>query len=351
MEAELLSSAVQRLREGGLVAFPTETVYGLGADALNARAVARVFEVKGRPAHNPLIVHVTGLDMARALVAPGAFDDRAVRLARAFWPGPLSIVLPRASHLPGAVTAGGPNVALRCPDHPVALALLYAFGGPLVGPSANPSGRVSPTCAQHVIEAFAHDQVLTLDGGACATGIESTVVSLAGPQAQVLRPGVIGAEQIAHALGQNVGYAPHVQAPPAAGAGVPLTSPARALDAPGLLASHYAPRARCVLIDDLGELEELAHDVEPGASIALLSHSLLAADAATSDRASGVRVELIELPHEAPAYAAMLYAALRHADAQSPALIAVHAPPRTGETPAETAIWRAVHDRLSRASA
>src|SRR5262245_53340115 len=245
---EEIAAAVARLRAGGVVAFPTETVYGLGADALSERAVARVFELKGRPGNNPLIVHVASAAMARDVVAPGAWGREAELLSTAFWPGPLSIVLPRSAAVPANVTAGGPNVAVRCPDHPTTLALLEAFGGPLVGPSANPSGRVSPTTAAHVREAFG-DEVMVLDGGACRAGIESTVVSLVGT-ARVLRPGVIGAGEIGRVLARDVEEARHAPQEES------LAS--RPMESPGRLASHYAPAARTLVVESSGIIDTLS---------------------------------------------------------------------------------------------
>ena len=170
-----IKEAASRLRDGGVVAFPTETVYGLGADAFSDAAVSRVFALKGRPSRNPLIVHVSGPLMAKRVTA--TWPVEAQRLADAFWPGPLSIVLPKRPEVPDIVTGGmgSASVAVRCPDHPTALALLYEFGSPLVGPSANLSGSISPTTAAHVRAAFSEQDVLVLDGGPCATGIESTV--------------------------------------------------------------------------------------------------------------------------------------------------------------------------------
>jgi L-threonylcarbamoyladenylate synthase len=342
-----LQRAVERLAGGGLVAFPTETVYGLGADALNAGAVARVFEAKGRPSFNPLIVHVTGLEMGERV---GVFDERARRVAGALWPGPLSIVVLRRGEVPDIVTGGGATVAVRCPDHPVALALLFAFGRPLVGPSANKSGGVSPTTAAHVRAAFDDRDVLTLDGGACSAGLESTVLWMGGGpgEARVLRPGVIGAEAIGAVLGEEV----------AGGAGggtlggqLAAVGPLRS---PGLLTSHYAPRARCVLVDDLADLGEAIDQAGPehdgGRPVAVvLSHSLLGAEVEGAVGLGGVR--LIEMPHEASAYGAALYARLREADGLEPGVIVVHRPPVEGESAAETAVWLAIADRLARATA
>jgi len=342
-----IEQAAAHLRSGGLVAFPTETVYGLGADALSEAAVKRVFEAKGRPAANPLIVHVTGLEMAATLTA-GPLTESAAALMRAFWPGPLSIVLPKHARIPSIVTGGGSSVALRCPDHPVALALLFAFGGPLVGPSANKSGGVSPTTADHVRGAFDPALVTVLDGGPCQVGLESTVISLhdtgAAEGATILRPGVIGAAQLESVLNMPVGHGPAV-----AGAG-PLPSP-------GMLASHYAPRARTVLFSDWRELHALA---EEAPRLVVLSHSVMAEESdlpPPSVRAGGAPATLLRLPPRAADYAAALYSTLRRADdlhaPPPPTLIAVHRPPlpEPADTGEEAAVWRAVHDRLARAAA
>jgi L-threonylcarbamoyladenylate synthase len=327
-EAQTIQFAADRLRAGGLVAFPTETVYGLGADAFSEAAVRKVFELKGRPGNNPLIVHVEDEAMARRVVAQ--WPRRAAELARAFWPGPLSIILPKRAELPDMVTGGrraeGTGVAVRCPDHPVALALLRAFGGPLVGPSANPSGRVSPTTAAHVREAFKEDEVMVLDGGACRAGIESTVVSLMQERARVLRPGVIGAERIAAVLDEPVDAARAEQATIG-----PLASP-------GLLASHYAPAAPTIIFDDADWPSVLAGST---GVVVVLTHR---------SRAVAAPHIRIGMPGDASGYAAGLYAALREADALGPARIVVERPPMTGGDEASTATWRAVADRLSRAA-
>lgn len=219
-----LARAAAILKTGGLVAFPTETVYGLGADARDDRAVAQVFAAKGRPAFNPLIVHTGDAGAARTIAL---FDDRAERLAAAFWPGPLTLVLPVRpdAGISALVTTGLGTVALRVPDHPVARGLLAAFGGPLAAPSANPSGRVSPTTASHVMAGLAGRIDAVVDGGACGVGLESTIIGLDGP-ARLLRPGGLPVEAIEACLGA-----------PLQGA----ADPARPV-APGQLASHYAPK-------------------------------------------------------------------------------------------------------------
>ncbi len=316
---EEIATAIARLRSGGLVAFPTETVYGLGADALDAAAVERVFEVKGRPANNPLIVHVSGAEMASQVAAQ--WPPGAQKLARAFWPGPLSIVVPRADHVPLNVTAGGEGVAVRCPDHPLTLALIEALGRPVVGPSANPSGRVSPTTAQHVRDAFSEEQVYVLDGGACRGGIESTVVDLTGAAPRVLRPGLITPAQIAQVLGQSV----QGREESAGKAGT------QSLPSPGLLAQHYAPSAKAVLVE--------ARDL-----------------AGLPAGAAGITIEPMTipggqtLPADPRGYAAGLYSALRRADSGNPTAIWIQRPAIPAVEP-ERSLWLAIMDRLSRATA
>ena len=333
-QAHDLERAVLCLRAGGIVAFPTETVYGLGADALNEAAVASVFALKGRPSNNPLIVHVSGPEMARSVVAE--WPDAANRLARAFWPGPLTLVLPRAACVPPAVTAGGDTVAVRSPDHPTAHALLMLFGRPLVGPSANRSGHVSPTTAAHVRQAFGERDVLVLDGGACGTGIESTVVSLVSRPFRVLRRGVIGAAALADVLGEEV-----LDEPGHAHTADGATSP---LPAPGQLPTHYAPHTRATLFDSWELIEEL---VEDGDRIAALAYTVAADDRGWAGGGS----TLLRMPVEAHAYAARLYAALREADAAGASLIAIERPPVEGPDAPSTAIWLAIADRLARATA
>ena len=318
-----IDAAVQRLRDGGLVAFPTETVYGLGADALNEAAVRRVFELKGRPAANPLIVHVADSYMAREVVAD--WPKEAQKLADAFWPGPLSIVLPVAPHIPRVVTGGGANVAVRCPNHPLTLLLLNELASPLVGPSANISGKVSPTSAAHVREAFTADDLPVLDGGDCTVGIESTVLSLVGGRATILRPGVIGPEQIARVIGRGVTYE---DAP------APSQAP---LPSPGLMASYYAPAAKATLVS-IDEMFRLARDAEGQVVALTISNVTLPPPH-----------KVIPMPDTPEDYARAMYTALRMADRPRTGLIAVEAPP-AGETDEERAVWRAVMDRLTRAT-
>lgn len=221
-----IAAAASALLRGELVAFPTETVYGLGADATNDRAVARVFAVKGRPAFNPLIAHVASAEAAFAL---GRFPDEARSLARRFWPGPLTLVVPRSANCPVSLlaSAGLDSLAVRVPSHPVALSLLRQAGRPVVAPSANPSGRVSPTCAEHVRRWLGKEVAIILDGGPCSVGVESTVLSFLESEPKLLRPGGLARGDIEATLGHAIVCQKHAERP----------------HAPGQLDSHYAPRA------------------------------------------------------------------------------------------------------------
>lgn len=308
-DPQALTQAADILRAGGLVAFPTETVYGLGADARNDRAVARIFEAKGRPRFNPLIVHLPDLDAAEALAQ---FDSIAHRLAAAFWPGPLTLVLPLRPEagLSPLVTAGLDTVALRVPAHPVARALLHAFDGPLAAPSANPSGRISPTRAEHVLAGLSGRVDAVVDGGACPVGLESTIVGLAGTP-RLLRPGGLAAEEIEARTG--IRLAPHT---PADGARP---------DAPGQLASHYAPGAALRLAANTPQAGEVWLGFGPDCNAARLNLS------STGDLLEAA-ANLFHLLHEADRLAG------------PGGRIAVAPIPETG-------LGRAINDRLRRAAA
>lgn len=312
-----IAAAVTRLRAGELVAFPTETVYGLGADALNPVAVRRIFEAKGRPADHPLIVHLPDADQ----LVDWASDipREAIALARAFWPGPLTLILKRDPDVPPEVTGGQDTIGLRVPAHPVALRLLRAFGGGVAAPSANRFGRISPTTAAHVREEFG-DELTVLDGGACEVGIESTILDLSGEAPRILRPGAISAGQIADVIGRM---------PQEKGGG----------DAPrvsGSLAAHYAPRTSMKKV--AGErLRDLLNAFRhSGRTCAVLAHS--------QPPMADCPHHWIMLPADAPGYAKALYAAMREADASGSALIVIEAPPSDVD-------WAAVNDRLGRALA
>ena len=228
--AAAVGRAAERLRAAAVVALPTETVYGLAANALDPRAVAKIYQIKGRPAHNPIIIHVDGLEMARQCVR--GWPKAAQRLAEAFWPGPLTLVLPRAAVIPDLVTAGGDTVGVRWPQHPFMREVIRACGFPLAAPSANRSNQLSPTSAEHVLHQLGDQLKLIVDGGHCNVGIESTVVDLASAPPQVLRPGMIHAESLAAALGETA-HSPAAGGEAAAGI----------LRSPGQLAKHYSPKA------------------------------------------------------------------------------------------------------------
>ncbi len=314
--AEAIDRAAGLLRAGGLVVFPTETVYGLGAVAHDARAVRSVFERKGRPASNPLIVHVADEAMARTVTSE--WPDDAQMLAERFWPGPLTLVAAVRSGVPNEVTAGGPTVAVRCPDHAVALELLRAVGSPLVAPSANPSGYVSPTLASHAAGHFG--DLTILDGGACSVGIESTVLRM--DPLEILRPGSIGPVQIQAVLGRT----PTIAERSANGSEA----------SPGRLGPHYQPRAHTVQVGTTAELAEVLQ-VSGNQPCVVLAQPSVSIEPPH---------QLIEMPVGAAEYAARLYAALRAADAAEPELIVVLKP--TGSD--EAGLWSAIAERLSRAT-
>jgi len=315
-DATAIGDAVRCLAAGGLVAFPTETVYGLGADATNAHAIARLYEAKGRPAFNPLIAHVVDLAAARELAR---FNADAARLAEVFWPGPLTLVLPKAPGCPVAelATAGLDTIAARVPNHEVAQKILAAFGKPVAAPSANRSGHVSPTNAAHVFSDLRGRIDLIIDGGATPVGVESTIIACLGAPA-LLRPGGVPRDAIEHALGRRLAVPP---SQPALADDVPL--------APGMMASHYAPRtplrldARHVEADEalLAFGPELAEGAEHAAGVLNLSE----------------RADLIEA-------AANLFSHLRALDAVGAKAIAVMPVPHEG-------LGEAINDRLRRATA
>ena len=282
-EADVIGEAAEALRVGRLVAFPTETVYGLGANALDPSAVKRIFEAKGRPATNPLIVHVTGPAQAQELAA--VWPRAAEALAQHFWPGPLTLVLPRTLRVCDEVTGGGPTVALRMPAHPVALALLEAAGVPIAAPSANRSSRLSPTTAQHVVRQLGGLIDIILDAGPCRGGIESTVLDLTTLPPRILRPGLITATEIRAVIGLPVD-----DTMTAAHHG---DKPARS---PGQMARHYAPRTRLVLASP----DALPQDAHRCAYVLLVANEPAGA------------AEIVRLPFDARRYAARLYATLHH---------------------------------------
>jgi L-threonylcarbamoyladenylate synthase len=314
--ADAIACAIDHLRGGRLVGFPTETVYGLGADAGNPDAVRRIFTAKGRPADHPVIVHLydTG-DLGRwARSVP----QGARRLAAAFWPGPLTLILPRAPNVADVVTGGQDSVGLRVPAHPVAQALLRAFGGGIAAPSANRFGRISPTTAQHVADDLGDAVAQILDGGACAVGIESTIVAFVGDVPVLLRPGGIDAHDLQRVLGR---------APEVAGDAAPRAS--------GTLVSHYAPRTPADLVGASALRAELLQLGARDESIAVLARTV----ARPSDFA-GV---WLRAPADAAAFAHDLYANLRTLDAANADVILIEGVP-------DDDAWLAVRDRLERAT-
>ncbi len=324
IHAESLLEAVHRLRAGQPVAFPTETVYGLGADAFNVEAVERVYVLKGRPTDNPLIIHVADARLAAdRVVAAGAWGDRAAALARRFWPGPLTLVLPKRPDLPRQATAGRDTVAVRCPAHSGAQALLGMFGSPIAAPSANRSGHVSPTTAAHVAADFdSVDDLLILDGGPCAVGIESTVVDLTSDPPRLLRPGSITVELLREVIG-------HVESPRI-----------ESQDAsPGTAERHYAPRTPAIMMDRAAIERRLA---EPGRLVVLAIEGLGVLP--VRDATAEGRITTIPMPDAPESYARRLYDALREADTIGAAAILIERPP---ENPG---LWASIHDRLRRAT-
>ncbi len=312
-----IERAVTVLRGGGLVAFPTETVYGLGADAANADALANVFAAKGRPHDHPLIVHIA--DAVQLANWAREIPSSAHALARKFWPGPLTLILKRAPRVSGLVTGGQDTVALRVPSHPVAQALLRAFGGGVAAPSANRFGRVSATNAAHVRHEFGDAVDCVLDGGEADVGIESTIVDLSGAQPALLRPGWITARQIEEALGISLA-APSTDSP----------------RAPGTLAKHYAPQTALMVMEPDLIFELAASLTRQGKRVAVLARSAL--------QPLHQGLTWIAAPHDAAGFAHALYANLRALDETGCDVILVEAPPQDAE-------WAAVADRLARAAA
>ena len=306
-----LQHAAELLKRGGLVAFPTETVYGLGADASNPEAIARLYAVKGRPAGHPVIVHFA--QAAHAFTWAREVPEGARQLAARLWPGPLTLILRRALRVGDYITGGQDTVGLRVPAHPLARELLEKFGGGVAAPSANRFGRVSPTTAQHVREDLGDDVQFVLDGGPCGVGIESTIVDFSRGRPVMLRPGGMTVGEIESVLGETLGL-PDEEAPRVSGS----------------LPAHYAPKTPARLVAT-GELD--AQIARYGNQAAVLAFS-----------APDERIDYwLRMPNEPGAYAQKLYAALRELDATGCAVIVIESPPQTRD-------WQAVLDRLSRAT-
>ncbi len=311
---DAIDCAAALLRQGEVVAFPTETVYGLGADATAARAVARIFAIKARPAFDPLIVHLD--DGSQLDTVATAVPEAARRLATRYWPGPLTIVVPKHPRIPDIVSAGLPSVAVRVPDHPVALALIRAAGRPIAAPSANPFGYISPTTAQHVLDQLGDAVPLVLDAGPCRIGLESTIVSFLDSSPALLRPGAISHEALERELG-----------PVRIGQDQPLPT------APGQLARHYAPATSVVVIADIATVPPAER-----------SGSALLACTPVADTAGFDAVEILSADADLEAAAARLFAALRALDGGGYRRVFALAVPERG-------IGRAIMDRLRRAAA
>lgn len=312
---EQIAQAAALLRAGGVVAFPTETVYGLGADAANDEALRRIFSIKGRPTDHPLIVHLADAgqmqDWARDIPAD------AYALAEKFWPGPLTLILRRQSRVSDLVTGGQETIGLRVPAHPVALDLLSAFGSGVAAPSANRFGRVSPTCADHVRRELGDGPDLILEGGACRVGVESTIVALTEGNPVILRPGEISREALEQATGQKVALPGLIRVP----------------RVPGMLASHYAPAT---------PLRLAAPALLPSIAAGLAARGKRVALMALSGYRSATG-QTVAMPPDPSAYGCDLYAVIRMLDSGRHDLILV-------ETPPETEAWLAVSDRLQRAA-
>jgi L-threonylcarbamoyladenylate synthase len=326
---ELFQKAVKRaaelLRAGEVVALPTETVYGLAANALDEKAVAKIFQIKGRPANNPIIVHVAGIEMAKTCVTN--FTALAEKLGKSFWPGPLTLVLPRAKNIPDVVTAGGATVGIRWPSHPFMQAVIRECGFPLAAPSANLSNQISPTNAEHVRAQLGGKISLIVDGGQSQVGIESTVLDLTVSPPRILRPGMIHAESLAAVGGE-------VQSPKSK-----VQSPETALRSPGLLKKHYSPKAKLLVLnwrDDADLQFKIQNSKFKIQNCFVIAHTKIPSGEYFAD--------VSVMPHDAEAFARALYAELHRCDAAGAKLIAVEAPPETPE-------WAGIADRLRRAAA
>ncbi|KAF0242600.1 MAG: tRNA threonylcarbamoyladenosine biosynthesis [Planctomycetota bacterium] len=315
--AQEINRAVRIIETGGLVAFPTETVYGLGADASNEEAVKRIYAVKGRPGGHPLIVHIADANAVASWTSE--FPEAAHRVAARFWPGPLTLVLKKKPEVLSIVTGGQDTVALRVPGHPVAQALLKTFGGGIAAPSANRFGKVSPTTAQHVYDDLGKDVDLVLDGGPCAVGIESTILDLSSDEPAILRPGGITREEIEATLGRPV----------------PVVKSGGATRAPGQLPTHYAPKAKIILAKPEELIEKANRLRAHGQSVVILTNAL-------PDKPP-IGIETIMLPVSVAELARGLYEALREVDRRRFQAAVVCLPSTAG-------LGLAVVDRLEKAA-
>jgi L-threonylcarbamoyladenylate synthase len=319
-----IARAAGLLRGGELVAFPTETVYGLGANALDENAVRMIFTAKGRPATNPVIVHVA--DAGQIPEVAANWPEAARKLAAAFWPGPLTIVVPKTPNLPAVVTAGGPTVAVRCPRHLVAAALIQAAGFPVAAPSANRSTELSPTRAEHVLKGLGGRIAAILDGGPCPGGIESTVVDATGDVVRLLRPGLVTVPMLEAVVGRIE---------PAGGE---PQRPEEAARSPGQMERHYSPRTTVRLVVGNDILEDAIEAEHAGKRVATVEMS---EEPRWVQGRSGIYLGMPRSPAE---YAAALFARLHELDAAGLDVILIELPPDTPE-------WAAIRDRLTRAAA
>ncbi|QLG87331.1 threonylcarbamoyl-AMP synthase [Chitinibacter bivalviorum] len=323
MTTEQINTALNLLRAGELVGIPTETVYGLAADASQPAAVAKIFAAKGRPADHPVIVHIAGAEQLADWAQN--IPDEAYLLAEHFWPGPLTLILERQPHVSDSVTGGQNTVGLRAPAHPITHELLQQFGGGLAAPSANQFGHVSPTTFDHVRSEFSPEVLqLILDGGACDVGVESTIVSLVGDKPKLLRPGGVSREAIEAVLGDSLEH--HTNQHSAK------------QRVSGLLDSHYAPRTQ-LITGDLLALHALAQQrLAQGQNIALLHYQSI-----EHEQTNWLNAQCYAMPQNAESYAQTLYATLRHLDLAGFNVLLLELPPTSKE-------WLAVHDRLHRAA-
>jgi L-threonylcarbamoyladenylate synthase len=321
--AAVVKHAAELLRAGGVVALPTETVYGLAANALDEKAVAKIFQIKGRPANNPIIVHVVGNEMAKRCVAN--WPELADKFSRAFWPGPLTLILSRAEIVPAIVTAGGTTVGIRWPSHPFIQAVIRECGFPLAAPSANLSSQVSPTNPEHVRAQLGGRISLIVDGGQSQVGIESTVLDLTVSPPRILRPGMIHAESLAAVAG-NIQHST-------------LNTQHSTLRSPGLLAKHYSPKAKLVVLSwhDEADLKfQISNFKFQISACHVIAH--------TKIPSGGNFARVSVIPHDAEAFARAIYAELHRCDEACAGGIVVEAPPDLPE-------WAGIADRLRRAAA
>ncbi len=329
---ENVTRAVAWLRAGEIIGLPTETVYGLAADAGNADAVAKIYAAKGRPVDHPLIVHVASADAAKAWAA--TWPEAAEKLAAAFWPGPMTLIVKRASHVLDAVTGGQDTVGLRVPSHPVALAVMHEFAkatpttaSGLAAPSANQFGQVSATTAAHVVAEFPDLLLLILDGGACGVGVESTIVDVSGDSVRILRPGRVRANEIERVLGVAL-----------AGAAAEAAGAADAPRVSGSLASHYAPRTPTIMLEERRlrtQLRAFRQAQDRGPTRCVITHSF--------DVEPSAKLRAIRLAGDAQTWEYELYALLRALDSERYGQLIIEAPPQGPE-------WDAVNDRVQRAT-